>query len=64
LTPPINTSTETTKLKQDFLDTLALSLVGKRYESLDGAEDRIPADEQDSHREMHLEVVDWLRRAM
>ena len=64
LTPSLNASTDATKRKQDYLDTLALSLVGKRYESLEGAEEAIPPDEDMSLKGIHSEVIEWLRKAM
>jgi lipoate-protein ligase A len=51
-------------VKQDYLDTLALSLVGRRYESLEGAEEAIPHDKDPALKEIHNEVVEWLRKAM
>ena len=64
LAPPLNASAEATKVKQDYLDTLALSLVGRRYESLEGAEEAIPHDKDPALKEIHDEVVEWLRKAM
>jgi lipoate-protein ligase A len=64
LEPPLNASTEATKIKQDYLDTLALSLVGRRYGSLEGAEEAIPPDEDATLKDIHQEVVEWLRKAM
>jgi len=64
LAPPLNVSAEATKVKQDYLDTLALSLVGRRYESLEGAEEAIPHDRDPVLKQIHTEVVEWLRRAM
>jgi lipoate-protein ligase A len=64
LEPPLHASAEITKTKQKYLDTLALSLVGRRYESLDGADKAIPADSDTSLKGMHEEVIAWLRGAM
>ena len=53
------------RLKQEYLDALALSLIGKRYETLDGAVS--PPDPHFDHkqyRELGAEAIDWLRRKM
>ncbi|WVW83244.1 hypothetical protein I302_105263 [Kwoniella bestiolae CBS 10118] len=65
LTPSLHESTEETSQKQGFLDSLALSLVGHRYESLDGAEGALGHQWEDERwREMGNEVIGWLRRVM
>ncbi|KAK6902798.1 hypothetical protein I203_108057 [Kwoniella mangroviensis CBS 8507] len=65
LTPSLHESTEETSQKQAFLDSLALSLVGHRYESLDGAEGALGHEwEDEKWREMGNEVIGWLRRVM
>lgn len=51
--------------KQGFLDAIALGLVGKRYETLDGAES--PSDprfDNETCRQLGTEVIDWLRKTM
>ena len=62
--PPPDASQEMVKTTQQYLDALALSLVGKRYESLDDADETLPGDDEPVLREVHTEVIDWLRRAM
>ncbi|WVR05086.1 hypothetical protein IAU60_002098 [Kwoniella sp. DSM 27419] len=65
LTPTSSASTRDTSLRQEFLDSLALGLIGKRYESLDGAEGAYGSKFEDEHwREFGHEVVAWLRKAM
>ncbi|KAK4687730.1 hypothetical protein P7C73_g2386, partial [Tremellales sp. Uapishka_1] len=53
-----------TKQTQDFLDFLALALVGKRYETLDGAEGIGGPLQEVRWREMGDEIISWMRRAM
>jgi lipoate-protein ligase A len=50
---------------QEFLDALALSLLGKRYESLDAVEGTLSGqyDEPD-WRSLGTEVIGWLRKNM
>ncbi|WWD15807.1 hypothetical protein CI109_100231 [Kwoniella shandongensis] len=65
LSPPLHYSTEEIAEKQEFLDSLALSLVGKRYENLEGAEGAIGDKWDDEHwREVGNEIMTWLRRTM
>ena len=49
------------RARQDYLNALALTLVGKRYETLDGAG---PPPDSGAHYELGEEVIDWLRRVM
>ncbi|WRT67011.1 uncharacterized protein IL334_003977 [Kwoniella shivajii] len=65
LTPTLHEATEITTTKQSFLDSLALSLVGHRYESLDGAQGALGHEwEDEKWREMGNEVINWLRKVM
>ncbi|KAK8869918.1 hypothetical protein IAR55_000486 [Kwoniella newhampshirensis] len=65
LSPPLHFSTEEVAEKQQFLDSLALSLIGKRYESLEGAEGTMGDRWDDEHwREVGNEIMSWLRRTM
>ncbi|WWC85362.1 uncharacterized protein L201_000225 [Kwoniella dendrophila CBS 6074] len=65
LTPTLHETTESTSEKQSFLDSLALSLVGHRYESLDGAEGALGhAWEEEKWRELGNEIIGWLRKVM
>ncbi|WVQ78213.1 hypothetical protein IAT38_000296 [Cryptococcus sp. DSM 104549] len=65
LTPPLHASRAETAEQQDFLDALALSLVGKPYESLRGAEG-VPSGrfDEEKWRDLGNEVMGWLRRVM
>jgi len=38
--------------------------VGRRYESLEGAEEAIPHDKDLALKDIHHEVVKWLKGAM
>ncbi|ODO03447.1 lipoate-protein ligase A [Cryptococcus wingfieldii CBS 7118] len=50
---------------QAFLDALALDLIGKRYESLEGAEGAMGHEwEGEAWRNLGWEVMNWLRRTM
>jgi len=50
---------------QDFLDALALSLIGKRYETLDGIEPPSgPRFKEPKWQALGSEIIAWLRRAM
>ncbi|WVQ98628.1 hypothetical protein IAU59_005758 [Kwoniella sp. CBS 9459] len=65
LTPSVHGNTDETASKQEYLDCLALSLIGCRYETLDGAEGALaPKFEDEKWRELGNEVLAWLRRAM
>jgi lipoate-protein ligase A len=65
LAPAPTFSSAETHAHQSFLDALALSLVGKRYESLEGAEAPEGQWEDNSHwREVAFEVISWFRRTM
>ncbi|WWC69572.1 uncharacterized protein I206_103515 [Kwoniella pini CBS 10737] len=65
LEPLHNESTEKTMEKQNFLDSLALSLVGHRYESLEGVEGALDHQwEDEKWRERGNEVISWLRKVM
>lgn len=62
-TPP--SSPDSTQHKQDFLDALALSFIGKRYETLEGAESGLSGEyDTPQWRESALEVLQWLRSSM
>lgn len=65
LAPPLHASTDGIKAKQAYLDEVALTLVGKRYETLDDAEVELSADGTNPRlEEVHHEVITWLRRVM
>ncbi|OCF35398.1 lipoate-protein ligase A [Kwoniella heveanensis BCC8398] len=65
LTPPVHGNTDETASKQEYLDCLALSLIGCRYETLDGAEGALGSQYEDEHwRELGNEVLGWLRKVM
>ncbi|WWC61224.1 uncharacterized protein I303_103804 [Kwoniella dejecticola CBS 10117] len=65
LTPQPHERVEETTKKQEFLDSLALSLIGHRYESLEGAEGALGHQwEDEKWRERGNEVIGWLRRVM
>lgn len=65
LTPPLHLSTEERSIKQAYLDSFALSLVGKRYESLEGFEGVMEEEWDDEHwRDLGNDIVSWLRKHM
>nr|KIR50581.1 lipoate-protein ligase A [Cryptococcus bacillisporus CA1280] len=65
LTPPLHVSTDERSIKQAYLDSLALSLVGKRYESLEGFEGVMGEEWDDEHwRDLGNDIVSWLRKHM
>ncbi|KAL0250278.1 hypothetical protein I308_102451 [Cryptococcus tetragattii IND107] len=65
LTPPLHVSTEERSIKQAYLDSLALSLVGRRYESLEGFEGVMGEEWDDEHwRDLGNDIVSWLRKHM
>ncbi|GFZ46240.1 hypothetical protein JCM24511_04487 [Saitozyma sp. JCM 24511] len=65
LSPAFTFSTADTQTHQSFLDALALSLVGRRYETLDGAESPEGEWEEDPKwMELAAEVIAWLRHTM
>lgn len=65
LTPPRTTSEADARTQQDFLDALAISLVGKRYQTLESAEGASgPQFEETRFRALGDEVISWLRRTM
>jgi lipoate-protein ligase A len=65
LSPSFAFSTADTQTHQSFLDALALSLVGRRYETLDGAESPEGEWEEDPKwMEMAAETIAWLRHTM
>ncbi|WVQ71546.1 hypothetical protein IAR50_001085 [Cryptococcus sp. DSM 104548] len=62
---PSNSSAPGVTKIQAFLDALALDLVGKRYESLEGAEGAMGHEwEGEKWRDLGWEVMNWLRRTM
>ena len=65
LTPSVQANHGDTRVTQDFLDSLALALISKRYETLDGAESSLEPRFNDQ-RWLHLgtEVLTWLRAVM
>nr|ODN99699.1 lipoate-protein ligase A [Cryptococcus depauperatus CBS 7855] len=65
LSPPLHSNPTTTAERQAFLDSLALSLIGKRYESLQEVEGAMGYEWDDEHwRDMGNQVLHWLRRSM
>ncbi|ORY32223.1 hypothetical protein BCR39DRAFT_557623 [Naematelia encephala] len=65
LTPSISATTAETTVRQEFLDALALSLIGARYEALEGADGpEDPAYDTPQWRELSHEIISWLRQAM
>lgn len=65
LTPPRTTLEPEASGLQNYLDALALSLVGKRYETLDGAEGVNAVEfEESKYRHLTDEILAWLRRTM
>nr|ODN81240.1 lipoate-protein ligase A [Cryptococcus depauperatus CBS 7841] len=65
LSPSLHSNPTTTAERQAFLDSLALSLIGKRYESLQEVEGAMGYEWDDEHwRDMGNQVLHWLRRSM
>jgi lipoate-protein ligase A len=65
LTPPRTTLAPEAKALQDHLDALALSMIGKRYATLESAEEQICAFHYGSElRSVSHDVVRWLRETM
>ena len=65
LAPSADTPPKDVQAYQDFLNALALSLVGKRYESLVSAEPLPNSIYQTTKwRELGANIIDWLRQTM
>lgn len=62
LTPNYKTDPKRTRKSQEYLDALALSLIGRRYESLEGIEQT--AIFEGENQALGEEVVAWMRGNM
>ena len=65
LTPSLRANQADSQETQDFLDSLALALIGKRYETLDGAKSSLePRFNDQRWLDLETEVLYWLRAIM